>query len=48
VSDKTQINDYWIVFPNPNTLLNNSDEIKDIVIRDFLRIPITDLTQSTN
>jgi hypothetical protein len=48
VSDKTQINDYWIVFPNPNTLLNNSDTIKDIVIRDFLRIPITDLTQSTN
>jgi hypothetical protein len=48
VSDKTQINDYWVVFPNPNTLLNNSDTIKDIVIRDFLRIPITDLTQSTN
>lgn len=48
VSDKNQINDYWIVFPNPNTLLNNSDAIKEIKIRDFLRIPITDLTQSTN
>lgn len=48
VQDKNSINDYWIVFPNPNTLLNNSDAIKEIKIRDFLRIPLTDLPQSTN
>ena len=41
VSDKTEINTYWIVFKNPNILLNNTAlDIKDITIRDLLRIPL--------
>ena len=44
VSDNSNINDYWVVFPHPNTLLNTSDTIKNIVIRDFLTIKINDIT----
>ncbi len=44
VSDNLNINDYWVVFPHPNTLLNTSDTIKNIVIRDFLTIKINDIT----
>ena len=41
VSDKTEINTYWIVFNNPNILLDNTAlDIKDITIRDLLRIPL--------
>jgi len=46
VSDSENINNYWLIFPHPNTLLNTSDSIKDITIRDFLTIKMSDL--STN
>jgi hypothetical protein len=44
VSDNSNINNYWVVFPHPNTLLNNNASIKNIKIRDFLRISIEDIT----
>lgn len=44
VSDNLNMNNYWVVFPHPNTLLNNSASIKNIKIRDFLRISIEDIT----
>ena len=44
VSDYTQVNNYWVVYPHPNTLLNSSDMMKNITIQDFLGIKTTDLT----
>jgi hypothetical protein len=47
VSDSSNINTYWVVFPHPNILLNTSDTMKDIKIRDFLTIKIDDLTTNS-
>lgn len=46
VSDSNSINTYWVVFPHPNTLLNNLNSMKDIVIRDFLKIDMNNLSST--
>jgi len=40
VSDSNNVNDYWVVFSHPNSLLNTMDSFKDIIISDFLKIKI--------
>lgn len=37
VSDSQNINQYWVVFPNPNTLINTTDAIKDLKIGDVVK-----------
>jgi len=46
VSDLNSINTYWVVFPHPNTLLNNLNSMKEIVIRDFLKIDMDNLSST--
>jgi hypothetical protein len=40
VSDVAQKNNYWVVYPHPNTEINNTTDItpfKDITLKDFLK-----------